>query len=161
MSRVGDDVNPVRAGLSGVARRNSWAANLFDSSRAGWCRSSVRRTRQLPREPGQATIQPAGNRRLPEVADAQPTRGAAMSAQPAGLCWAPAPGWNPRADLRDACGSDVTCRSADGGPPDPRMPGRARCPCFPVTRAPLLAAARFAGPADLRHATQPRNLVNR
>ena len=96
----------------------------------------------LPRERAKAPYSPAQISGYLALADAQPTRERRMRA--AGLVCLAAGAGLIRGDLRDARGTDVTCRS--GGMIVIVRGTRPRTvPVLARYHAPLLAAARFAG----------------
>ncbi len=114
----------------------------------------------LPRERAKAPYTPAEISGYLALADAQPTPARRMRAA-ALVCLGAGAGLI-RADLRTACGTDVTARSGGviidvrGGHAPRAVPVLARY------HAPLLAAAAFAGPDFLTGGTEPErgNITN-
>ena len=113
----------------------------------------------LPRERAKQPYSPAEISGYLALADAQPTCERRMRA--AGLVSLGAGAGLIRGDLRDARGTDVTCRS--GGVMVTVRGARPRTvPALAAYHAPLLAAARFAGDALICGGADPgrRNLTN-
>jgi hypothetical protein len=113
----------------------------------------------LPRERAKAPYSPAEIAGFLALADAQPTMERRMRA--AGLVCLGAGAGLIRGDLRDARGTDVACRSG-GVVVQVRGPRPRAVPALARYHAPLLAAARFAGPGLICGGTDPgrRNLTN-
>ena len=106
----------------------------------------------LPRERAKAPYSAAEISGFLALADAQPTTGRRMRA--AGLVCLGAGAGLIRADLRQARGSDIACRS--GGVVVAVRGARPRMvPVLSRYHAPLLAAARFAGNLSLIHISEP------
>jgi integrase len=113
----------------------------------------------LPRERSKKPYSPAQIAGFLALAGAQPTAGRRMRA--AGLVCLGAGAGLIRGDLRDARGTDVTCRS--GGVVVTVRGARPRAvPVLDRYHAPLLAAARFAGTGLICGGADPgrRNITN-
>ncbi len=113
----------------------------------------------LPRERAKMPYGPAEISGFLRLADAQPTMERRMRAT--GLVCLGAGAGLVRGDLRDARGTDVACRS--GGVVITVRGRRARTvPVLARYHAPMLAAARFAGPGLICGGTDPgrRNLTS-
>jgi integrase len=144
-------------GLSGVARRTLRTNQRFIARRA--VPQLYPSDAPLPRERAKAPYSPAQIAGFLALADAQPTRERRMRA--AGLVCLGAGAGLIRGDLRDARGTDVTCRS--GGVIVTVRGARARTvPVLDRYHAPLLAAARFAGTALICGGADPgrRNITS-
>jgi hypothetical protein len=127
-------------GLSPVARRTLRTSQRFIARRV--VPQLYPADVPLPRERAKAPYSPAEIAGFLALADAQPVMGRRMTA--AGLVCLGAGAGLIRADLRDARGSDVTCRS--GGLIMAVRGARPRAvPVLSRYHAPLLAAARYAG----------------
>jgi integrase len=143
-------------GLSPVARRTLRASQRFIARRVvpQFYPADV----PLPRERAKQPYSPAEIGGFLALADAQPTAERRMRA--AGLVCLGAGAGLIRADLRDARGSDVTCRS--GGLVVAVRGSRPRAvPVLARYHVPLLAAARFAGTGLICGGTDPgrRNIT--
>jgi len=114
----------------------------------------------LPRERAKDPYRPAEIAGFLALADAQPTPERRMRA--AGLVCLGAGAGLIRADLRDARGTDVACRSG-GVIVQVRGPRARAVPVLARYHARLLAAARFAGSGLVCGGTDPgrRNLTNK
>jgi integrase len=114
----------------------------------------------LPRERAKDPYRPAEIAGFLALADAQPTPERRMRA--AGLVCLGAGAGLIRADLRDARGTDVACRSG-GLIVQVRGPRARAVPVLARYHARLLAAARFAGSGLVCGGTDPgrRNLTNK
>ena len=114
----------------------------------------------LPRERAKDPYRPAEIAGFLALADAQPTPERRMRA--AGLVCLGAGAGLIRADLRDARGTDVACRSG-GVVVQVRGPRARAVPVLARYHARLLAAARFAGSGLVCGGTDPgrRNLTNK
>jgi integrase len=144
-------------GVSGVARRTLRTNLRFIGRRA--VPHLYPADAPLPRERAKAPYCPAEIAGFLALADAQPTTGRRMRA--AGLLCLGAGAGLIRADLRDARGADVACRS--GGVVVAVRGTRPRTvPVLARYHAPLLAAARFAGTGLICGGAGParRNLTN-
>ena len=144
-------------GLSPVARRTLRTNQRFIARRA--VPQLYPADTPLPRERAKAPYSAAEISGLLALADAQPTTGRRMRA--AGLVCLGAGAGLIRADLRQARGSDIACRS--GGVVVAVRGARPRTvPVLSRYHAPLLAAARFAGNGLICCGTDPgrRNLTN-
>jgi len=144
-------------GLSGVARRTLRTNLRFIGRRVvpQFYPADV----PLPRERAKAPYSPAQIGGYLALADAQPTMERRMRA--AGLVCLGAGAGLIRGDLRDARGTDVTCRS--GGVVVAVRGARPRTvPVLACYHARLLAAARFAGTGLICGGTDPgrRNITN-
>jgi len=127
-------------GVSGVTRRTLRTNLRFIGRRA--VPHLYPQDAPLPRERAKRPYSPAEIAGFLALADAQPTMERRMRA--AGLACLGAGAGLIRADLRDARGTDVACRS--GGVIVQVRGRRARVvPVLARYHAPLLAAARFAG----------------
>jgi integrase len=143
-------------GLSGVARRTLRSNLRFIGRRV--VPQLYPADLPLPRERARAPYSPAQTGGFLALADAQPTIERRMRA--AGLIALGAGAGLIRGDLRDARGSDVTCRS--GGVVVTVRGSRPRAvPVLARYHAPLLAAARSAGSALICGGTDPgrRNIT--
>jgi hypothetical protein len=144
-------------GLSGAARRTLRTNLRFIGRRV--VPQLYPADLPLPRERAKKPCSPAEIGGYLGLADAQPTVERRMRA--AGLVCLGAGAGLIRGDLRDARGTDVACRH--GGVV---IAVRGRCPrtvpALARYHAPLLAAARFAGPALICGGADPgrRNLTN-
>jgi hypothetical protein len=144
-------------GLSGVARRTLRTNLRFIGRRV--VPQLYPADMPLPRERAKAAYSPAEIGGFLALADAQPSAERRMRA--AGLVCLGAGAGLIRADLREARGGDVACRS--GGVVVTVRGARPRAvPVLARYHAPLLAAARFAGTALICGGTDPgrRNLTN-
>jgi len=144
-------------GLSGVARRTLRTNLRFIGRRV--VPQLYPADAPLPRERAKQPYSPAEIGGFLMLAEAQPTAERRMRA--AGLVCLGAGAGLIRADLRDARGSDVTCRS--GGMVVTVRGARPRTvPVLSRYHARLLAAARFAGTGLICGGTDPgrRNLAN-
>jgi hypothetical protein len=144
-------------GLSGVARRTLRTNLRFIGRRV--VPQLYPADMPLPRERAGAAYSPAEIGGFLALADAQPSAERRMRA--AGLVCLGAGAGLIRADLREARGGDVACRS--GGVVVTVRGARPRAvPVLARYHAPLLAAARFAGTALICGGTDPgrRNLTN-
>jgi integrase len=144
-------------GLPGVARRTLRTNLRFIGRRV--VPQLYPADAPLPRERARQPCSPAEIGGFLMLADAQPTAERRMRA--AGLVCLGAGAGLIRADLRDARGSDVTCRS--GGMVVTVRGARPRTvPVLSRYHARLLAAARFAGTGLICGGTDPgrRNLAN-
>jgi hypothetical protein len=144
-------------GLSGVARRTLRTNLRFIGRRV--VPHLYPADAPLPRERAKAPYSPAEIGGFLALAGAQPTRGRRM--RTAGLVCLGAGAGLIRADLRDARGTDVACRS--GGVVVTVRGARPRTvPVLARYHAPLLAASRFAGKGLVCGGTDPgrRNLTN-
>jgi integrase len=144
-------------GLSGVARRTLRTNLRFIGRRV--VPQLYPADMPLPRERAGAACSPAEIGGFLALADAQPSAERRMRA--AGLVCLGAGAGLIRADLREARGGDVACRS--GGVVVTVRGARPRAvPVLARYHAPLLAAARFAGTALICGGTDPgrRNLTN-
>jgi integrase len=144
-------------GLSGAARRTLRTNLRFIGRRV--VPHLYPQDVPLPRERAKQPYSPAEIAGFLALAVAQPTLERRMRA--AGLVCLGAGAGLIRADLRDARGSDVACRS--GGVVVQVRGRRSRVvPVLARYHAPLLAAARFAGTAPICGGTDPgrRNLTN-
>jgi hypothetical protein len=144
-------------GLSGAARRTLRTNLRFIGRRVvpQFYPADV----PLPRERAKQPYGPAEIAGFLALADAQPTRERRMRA--AGLVCLGAGAGLIRADLREARGTDVACRS--GGVVVQVRGQRSRVvPVLARYHAPLLAAARFAGDGLVCGGADPgrRNLTN-
>jgi integrase len=144
-------------GLSGVAHRTLRTNQRFIA------RHAVPQLHPadlpLPRERSKVPYRPAQIDGYLALADAQPTMERRMRA--AGLVCLGAGAGLIRGDLRDARGTDVTCRS--GGVVVTVRGARARTvPVLDRYHAPLLAAAEFAGTGLICGGADPgrRNITN-
>jgi integrase len=144
-------------GLSPVARRTLRTNQRFIARRA--VPQLYPADTPLPRERAKAPYSAAEISGFLALADAQPTTGRRMRA--AGLVCLGAGAGLIRADLRQARGSDIACRSggvvAEVRGVRPRM-----VPVLSRYHAPLLAAARFTGNGLICCGADPgrRNLTN-
>jgi integrase len=144
-------------GLSPVARRTLRTNQRFIARRA--VPQLYPADTPLPRERANAPYSAAEISGFLALADAQPTTGRRMRA--AGLVCLGAGAGLIRADLRQARGSDIACRSggvvAEVRGVRPRM-----VPVLSRYHAPLLAAARFTGNGLICCGADPgrRNLTN-
>ena len=144
-------------GLSGAARRTLRTNLRFIGRRV--VPQLYPADLPLPRERAKAPYSPAEIAGFLARADAQPTMERRMRA--AGLVCLGAGAGLIRGDLRDARGADVACRS--GGVVVQVRGQRPRAvPVLARYHAPLLAAARFAGPGLICGGADPgrRNLTN-
>jgi integrase len=144
-------------GLSGVARRTLRTNLRFIGRRV--VPQLYPAGLPLPRERAKAPYTAAEIGGFLALADAQPATGRRMRA--AGLVCLGAGAGLIRGDLRDARGTDVTCRS--GGVVVTVRGARPRTvPVLARYHARLLAAASFAGRGLIRGGTDPgrRNLTN-
>ena len=144
-------------GLSPVARRTLRTNQRFIARRV--VPQLYPQDAALPRERAKAPYPAAEISGFLALADAQPTTGRRMRA--AGLVCLGAGAGLIRADLRQARGSDIACRS--GGVVVAVRGARPRTvPVLSRYHAPLLAAARFAGNGLICCGTDPgrRNLTN-
>ena len=144
-------------GLSGVARRTLRTNQRFIARRV--VPQLYPQDAALPRERAKAPYSAAEISGFLALADAQPTTGRRMRA--AGLACLGAGAGLIRADLRQARGSDIACRS--GGVVVAIRGARPRTvPVLSRYHAPLLAAARFAGNGLICCGADPgrRNLTN-
>jgi integrase len=144
-------------GLSGVARRTLRTNLRFIGRRV--VPQLYPADMPLPRERAKAAYSPAEIGGFLALADAQPTTERRM--RTAGLICLGAGAGLIRADLREARGGDVACRS--GGVVVTVRGARPRAvPVLARYHAPLLAAARFAGTALICGGADPgrRNLTN-
>src|SRR5215469_6887034 len=144
-------------GLTGVTRR-TLRTNLRFLARAV-VPALLPAGAPLPRERAKAPYTATEIDGYLALADAQPTAARRMRA--AGLVCLGAGAGLIRGDLRDARGTDVTCRS--GGVVVTVRGARARTvPVLDRYHAPLLAAAWFAGPGLICGGADPgrRNLTN-
>jgi integrase len=144
-------------GLSGVARRTLRTNLRFTGRRV--VPQFYPADLPLPRERAKAPYSPAQIAGFLALADAQPTIERRMRA--AGLVCLGAGAGLIRGDLRDARGTDVACRSG-GVVVDVRGPRSRVVPVLDRYRAPLLAAAEFAGDRLICGGAGPgrRNITN-
>jgi integrase len=145
-------------GLSGVARRTLRTNQRFIARRV--VPQLYPADVPLPRERAKMPYNCAEIAGFLALADAQPTAGRRMRA--AGLVCLGAGAGLIRADLRDARGTDVACRSG-GVIVQVRGPRARAVPVLARYHARLLAAARFAGSGLVCGGTDPgrRNLTNK
>ena len=144
-------------GLSGAARRTLRTNLRFIGRRV--VPQFYPADAPLPRERAKQPYSPAEIGGFLALADAQPTRARRMRA--AGLVCLGAGAGLIRSDLRDVRGTDVACRS--GGVVVAVRGARPRAvPALTRYHAPLLAAARAAGPGLICGGADPgrRNLTN-
>jgi hypothetical protein len=154
---VAERFTRVAPGLSGVARRTLRTNLRFTGRRA--VPQLYPADAPLPRERAKTAYTPAEIGGFLALADAQPSAERRMRA--AGLVCLGAGAGLIRADLREARGGDVACRS--GGVVVTVRGARPRTvPVLARYHAPLLAAARSAGTALICGGADPgrRNLTN-
>ena len=144
-------------GLSGAARRTLRTNLRFIGRRA--VPHLYPADLPLPRERAKQPYSPAEIAGFLALADAQPTT--ERRARASGLVCLGAGAGLIRGDLRDARGTDVACRSG-GVVVQVRGPRARTVPVLARYRAPLLAAARFAGAGLICGGADPgrRNLTN-